>query len=1245
MLSTDEIVFALRKALPREYHEHIPALAQTLAEALEGTTNNPRLPVERELQETLLGMLAGQTLATPDSTISFGQGNQLGDVVVRDVAHGNIINVTIQLAPGGNEQSAASAHDQTARDAGQTAPRHRYTASSAAGLPQIGDRNRARMIEKVRQFWIKGVLEQSLHETVLLDLGLEARHDAVDLPWQLNMALAQDGDRKPWPAGTRIIDVYAACSSELLILGTPGAGKTTSLLDLAADLLTRAEHDPAEPVPVVFNLSSWAQRRQPLARWLTEELNSRYQVPRRLAEEWVASERVLPLLDGLDEVEATYRSACVTALNGFRREHGLLGMVVCSRLADYEALGVRLRLQGAVTVLPLTPAQIDSYLAIVGEPLQGLRAALRDDEALHELAETPLLLSIMSLAYKGVAADELQRPDTLERHRHHLFETYIDRMYRRRGDKPAYTQAHIRRCLTWLSTELDRRSLTVFAIEDLQPDWLGRPLFRGLYSAGVGAIVGLIAGMIASTFLIASTFSMGLDFYPPSESQSWIAWLIEVLSGSWRYGLLAILVGLFTIDLHRAALQNLVMGRLRWPAAGRLLVNLAFTGLISSGLVAITPVFLSRLLEDPLVVFAWVVGGALVSLVSARLRTPQIGLTEGISWSWGRARRWAALGIIAGQILSGIGVWWVFAIMPYTEMYGLLAWIAASGLIILVSGIGGCLASIAGGISGKRIGLRTRTNEGIYRSGLNAMITTTLTGAGLTVFVLPLVAIILVTSVARLSGQPIPTITRPQDLLEIFSQLPWTFFAFIGFVLFGSIIGLLTGGLACIQHAVLRALLLFEGAPLDLGRTLQFATDRLLLRRVGGGFIFIHRLLLEHFAQAGARTPTTRTHPVSVDTTRFDANVSLVPDNPVVHHDAETSPQADQTRLSTPARNTRSPWLTPQRRSFLRRALAAGAGLTVIGNVLALVIMIGLLYAPDPLVVRRIAGPAGMVGSFAVAPNQRTLAVSDSDERIALWDLVTGDHLADLPPSLAGHASVSVGPSLTMRFDPSGKTLAAPANDGTLLVWDIASGAAPRTFGMPVGRISTMTADPTGSYVAALGDNRLTIWTVQGELRHTIMPLDPDLITGGRVNTPQLAFTPDGTELIYLSERGQIRIWRTSDWSLNRTLGEEEIDQFALTPDGNYLAVSTSNGAGMVLRVSDFSVAASLRPAGGASIMDFACDPTSNRLFMLNTFANYPVNASAGSGWIRPSPATCARIRRNKPGSGFSGRSLITSSA
>jgi hypothetical protein len=56
------------------------------------------------------------------------------------------------------------------------------------------------------------------------------------------------------------------------------------------------------------------------------------------------------------------------------------------------------------------------------------------------------------------------------------------------------------------------------------------------------------------------------------------------------------------------------------------------------------------------------------------------------------------------------------------------------------------------------------------------------------------------------------------------------------------------GGLACIQHLVLRVLLWRSKAlPWDLPRFLDYAAERILLRKVGGGYIFIHRLLLEYF--------------------------------------------------------------------------------------------------------------------------------------------------------------------------------------------------------------------------------------------------------------------------------------------------------------------------------------------------------------------------------------------------------------
>ena len=299
-------------------------------------------------------------------------------------------------------------------------------------------RNRNRLLNKVSIFWIKGVLENSLHGIALCELGMEYRPDAVTYPWEMILQ-KPDAPQCSIQPGTKIVDVFDRQNGELLILGAPGSGKTTMLLDLAQSLIARAQDDDAFPIPVIFNLSSWAKKQLPIAEWLVEELNIRYDVPIKVGEKWIGDGFLIPMLDGLDEVIKEHRAECTEAINAFRSKHGLLNIVVCSRIADYEDLDAKLKLQGAVFIQPLTLEQIDTYLKNAGEQLAALRLALNKKSELRDLAQTPLMLSIMAMVYRGETVETLPTNLTPEGQRTTLFATYIDRMFIRRGAKVKYT--------------------------------------------------------------------------------------------------------------------------------------------------------------------------------------------------------------------------------------------------------------------------------------------------------------------------------------------------------------------------------------------------------------------------------------------------------------------------------------------------------------------------------------------------------------------------------------------------------------------------------------------------------------------------------------------------------------------------------------------------------------------------------------------------------------------------------------
>jgi hypothetical protein len=102
------------------------------------------------------------------------------------------------------------------------------------------------------------------------------------------------------------------------------------------------------------------------------------------------------------------------------------------------------------------------------------------------MLDTPLMLSIVTLAYRWRSAAALQATGSLEERRAHLFANYIDRMFEHRTKSTEYTREQTIDWLAGLARSLTRYNLNVLYLDLIQPDWL--PLRAQRWVVTIGAM-------------------------------------------------------------------------------------------------------------------------------------------------------------------------------------------------------------------------------------------------------------------------------------------------------------------------------------------------------------------------------------------------------------------------------------------------------------------------------------------------------------------------------------------------------------------------------------------------------------------------------------------------------------------------------------------------------------------------------------------------------------------------------------
>lgn len=288
-----------------------------------------------------------------------------------------------------------------------------------------------------------------------------------------------------------VLDYYQSLSpGRLVILGDPGAGKTVLATELVVRLLEhRRDHNDA-PVPVPISAGAY-DTRQVWAGWLARHLAFRFGLSVAAAARLIRDSKILPVVDGLDEMDPAGNpgraAALIAALNASMRGRDRAPVVLTCRQAGYQVLARQLDRATHVEILPLTGQQAAAYLCeqflTPGERdrWQPVLAALdgHPGGSLAGQLATPWRLTLALTAYRDAgdpavllppdpvlddraAAEYTKRLDTL------LLGHYIDAAARLHGADGRYTSGQVRRWLAALARGLDWQARHHGSATDIQ---------------------------------------------------------------------------------------------------------------------------------------------------------------------------------------------------------------------------------------------------------------------------------------------------------------------------------------------------------------------------------------------------------------------------------------------------------------------------------------------------------------------------------------------------------------------------------------------------------------------------------------------------------------------------------------------------------------------------------------------------------------------------------------------------------
>ncbi|MCC2277741.1 NACHT domain-containing protein [Streptomyces sp. ET3-23] len=266
----------------------------------------------------------------------------------------------------------------------------------------------------------------------------------------------------------------------LVVLGPGGSGKTTfALLLILALLRTRAAEDP---VPVLFSLSSFDPARECARSWLRRRLAADYPAiadadtyGASVIEDLLTEHRLIPILDGLDELPEHCRAAALASLNDTLPSDTPL--VLTCRTTDYTCAVQKCGVLTGAAVLEPAPVRTTDALTLLklATPPEAPRQHGWNDLAKHldhqpqapaaQALTSPLMVALARSVYADndndpaelADAQRFSTPADVERH---LLDALVPTLYRRarqqhpaRSWDPRQAQRYLTQLAAWVQAQ------------------------------------------------------------------------------------------------------------------------------------------------------------------------------------------------------------------------------------------------------------------------------------------------------------------------------------------------------------------------------------------------------------------------------------------------------------------------------------------------------------------------------------------------------------------------------------------------------------------------------------------------------------------------------------------------------------------------------------------------------------------------------------------------------------------------